>query len=80
MPQSDFAKLFMNGRSQAVRLPRQYRLPGTQVRVRRTDTGVLLEPVLDPSAWFEEMDAAATGEFMPDGRQQPTAPPRDALD
>jgi len=39
------AKLFMNGRSQAVRLPREFRFEGTEVRVIRSGNGVLLEPV-----------------------------------
>ena len=39
------AKLFMNGRSQAVRLPKEFRFEGTEVRIRRSGGGVLLEPV-----------------------------------
>ena len=39
------AKLFMNGHSQAVRLPKEFRFVGTEVRIRRTGDGVLLEPV-----------------------------------
>src|ERR1700693_6302107 len=39
------AKLFKHGGSQAVRLPKDFRLPGTQVRVRRLGRGVLLEPM-----------------------------------
>ncbi|MGP8261185.1 MAG: antitoxin [Acidobacteriaceae bacterium] len=39
------AKLFMNGASQAVRLPREFRFEGTEVRIRRVREGVLLEPV-----------------------------------
>src|SRR5207244_13572495 len=41
------AKLFMHGRSQAVRLPKEFRLPGTEVRVSRVGNKVILEP-LDP--------------------------------
>jgi antitoxin VapB len=37
------AKLFKHGGSQAVRLPREFRLEGSEVRVSRTDRGVLLE-------------------------------------
>lgn len=44
------ATLFMNGGSQAVRLPKEFRLPGTAVRVRRVGDGVLLEP-LEKRAW-----------------------------
>jgi antitoxin VapB len=39
------AKLFMNGRSQAVRLPKEFRFEGTEVSIRRSGGGVLLEPV-----------------------------------
>ena len=38
------AKLFWNGRSQAVRLPKEFRFEGDRVRVRRMGKGVLLEP------------------------------------
>jgi antitoxin VapB len=39
------AKLFLNGRSQAVRLPREYRFSGSEVRVRREGSSVVLSPV-----------------------------------
>ncbi len=44
--------LFMNGRSQAVRLPKDFRLPGRRVRIKRMGAGVLLEP-LGEEAWPE---------------------------
>ena len=40
----DTAKLFMNGRSQAVRLPKEYRFRGSRVYVRKVGKGVLLMP------------------------------------
>ena len=64
-----FAKLFQNGRSQAVRLPREFRLPGERVRVSRVGSGVLLEPVVDDlAAWFAAMDRLNGEPFMPEGR------------
>ena len=40
------AKLFRHGGSQAARLPREFRLPGTEAAISRTSTGgVLLEPL-----------------------------------
>lgn len=39
------AKLFRNGGSQAVRLPKEFQFVGTEVRIRRSGNGVLLEPV-----------------------------------
>jgi antitoxin VapB len=75
------ARLFMHGRSQAVRLPRAFRFPGNRVRVRRVEGGVLLEPIAsDLDAWFAELDRFADVSFMEDGRRQPPMPPRAALD
>ena len=45
MAETRTAKLFTHGRSQAVRLPKEFRLPGKEVRVRRVGRGVLLEPI-----------------------------------
>lgn len=44
------AKLFVNGGSQAVRLPKEFRFEGDEVLVRRLGQGVVLEPVT-PSTW-----------------------------
>jgi antitoxin VapB len=40
----DTAKLFKNGRSQAVRLPKAYSLPGNEVFVTKVDGVVMLIP------------------------------------
>jgi antitoxin VapB len=72
------AKLIKNGRSQAVRLPREFRFEGDRVRVRRVGRGILLEPVFtDVSAWFTELDRLASEAFMPAGREQLSTPERD---
>lgn len=39
------AKLFWNGRSQAVRLPRKFRFAGAQVAIHREGDRVILEPI-----------------------------------
>jgi hypothetical protein len=44
------AKLFRNGRSQAVRLPKEFRFEGTELSIRREGDAVILEP-LRPRAW-----------------------------
>lgn len=75
------AKLFRNGRSQAVRLPREFRFEGDRVRVRRAGHGVLVEPMFtDVAHWFDELDRLGAGEFMVTGRRQPTTPERDVFD
>lgn len=38
------AKLFRNGRSQAVRLPKEFRFEGEEVSIRREGRSVILEP------------------------------------
>lgn len=77
MTKNRIAKLFRNGRSQAVRLPREFRFEGDQVRIRRVRNGVLLEPVIpDARVWFAELDRLNDGPFMKKGRKQPRAPRR----
>jgi virulence-associated protein VagC len=44
------AKLFRNGRSQAVRLPKELRFEGEEVAIRREGDSVILEP-LRPRTW-----------------------------
>lgn len=81
MSETGVAKVFMHGRSQAVRLPLAFRLPGDRVRVRRVKGGILLEPIVtDIDAWFAELDRFAEVPFMEDGRRQPPMPePRDTF-
>jgi antitoxin VapB len=85
MSEKAIAKIFKHGRSQAVRLPKEFRLPGKEVRVRRIGSAVLLEP-LEPGrdretikAIFAEIDRRLGGhEFLPEGRpQQPPMPADD---
>ena len=75
MTETGIARIFMHGRSQAVRLPLAFRLPGDRVRVRRVEGGILLEPIVsDVSSWFAELDRFADVPFMEDGRNQPPMP------
>jgi antitoxin VapB len=46
------AKIFKNGRSQAVRLPKAFRLKGTEVSIRKEGEKVILEP-LEETQWPE---------------------------
>jgi antitoxin VapB len=76
------AKLFWNGRSQAVRLPKEFRFEGDRVRVSRLGAGVLLEPILEPEKetleeWFARIDALKGDPIFPEGRKQNLAPIRE---
>lgn len=76
MSKESTAKLFMHGRSQAVRLPKEFRMPGKEVRVRRVGNNVVLEPIApDIDAWFAKLDEYRDTPFMEEGRNQPPMPP-----
>jgi len=56
------AKLFSNGRSQAVRLPRQFRFDGKEVAIRKDGHAVILEPVGKrkwPAGYWRRIDRHA---------------------
>ena len=42
------AKLFQNGQSQAVRLPKAFRLPGTEVYIKKVGNAIVLLPMDQP--------------------------------
>jgi antitoxin VapB len=74
----DTARLFQTGRSQAVRLPKEYRFEGAEVMVKRFGGGVLLLPLNDPWAMLE----ASLEEFEPGfqlNRDQPAEQMREDL-
>jgi len=58
------AKLFNNGRSQAVRLPAEFRFEGTEVYIRKEGKQVILSP--RPTSWDDFFDSSlrATEDFM----------------
>jgi len=67
------AKLFQNGQSQAVRLPKEFRFENMkEVYIKKLNGMVVLIPKMDKSVWsrmFENLDAF-TEDFM-DERLQP---------
>ena len=73
------AKLFWNGRSQAVRLPKEFRFKGDEVHIRRVGTVVILEPVNQDWAWLDAIQGAFTDDFLAD-RQQPDQQEREGLE
>jgi antitoxin VapB len=77
----DKAKLFINGRSQAVRLPKAYRFKGKEVYIKKTSEGVLLIPE-DRSIWeiWEKNLMKYKEPFMTDRNQPQTQQERAELD
>jgi antitoxin VapB len=76
------ARLFWNGRSQAVRLPKEFRFEGDRVRVSRMGAGVLIEPLPEVEKetieeWFARIDAIKGDPLFPEGRKQNLAPIRE---
>ncbi len=65
------AKIFTHGRSQAVRLPKEFRFEGSEVRISKIGGKVILEamekPPFDAEAWRTRLDALGAAEFLPDG-------------
>jgi antitoxin VapB len=77
MSDTKTARLFQNGRSQAVRLPRDFRFAGDRVRIRRTAEGVLLQPLItDVKEWFAQLDECDRADLTRKGRNQPRTPTR----
>ena len=81
------AKLFMHGRSQAVRLPKEYRFEGEEVRVSKVGDKVILEPLrptpFDAERFWAGLDAMGAADLFPDGPPEdpPSQPdPRKFLD
>jgi antitoxin VapB len=72
------ARLFTNGRSQAVRLPKGCRFQGKDVYVRKLGGVVMLIPKDDP--WFSLVGSLEhfTGDFMSE-RPQPPVQKRKSL-
>ena len=74
----DTAKLFLSGRSQAVRLPKEYRFRGNEMVVKHFGNGVLLFPIDDPWQMLEAgLEAFEPGFVL--SREQPEQQTRDAI-
>lgn len=64
------AKLFSNGRSQAVRLPKEYRFAADEVYIKRLGDLVILAPMDDPWASLVDSLDLFSDDFMAE-RSQP---------
>lgn len=78
---SDLAigKIFMNGRSQAVRLPKEFRFETSEVYIEKMGDSVMLRPRHRTHAeWWAELEKVL-GQFegMPDEIERDKTPPRD---
>jgi len=63
------AKLFKNGKSQAVRLPKQFKFQGTEVYIKRIGRNVMLIPKDDPWESLVSSLDDFSNDYMADRRQ-----------
>lgn len=74
----DTARLFQSGRSQAVRLPKEYRFSGAEVVVKHFGNGVLLLPMDEPWQTMKQGLAAFEPGFQL-AREQPREQVREEI-
>jgi antitoxin VapB len=74
------ARVFWSGRSQAVRLPKDYRFEGEEVRIRRHGAAVILEPIPMDWAWLDALAGPLDADFQEAATQQPAMQERASLD
>lgn len=65
------AKLFWFGRSQAVRLPKEFRMNGDEVRIRKQGAALILDPVASDWEWLDDIVGRFSEDFYAGGRDQP---------
>lgn len=64
------AKIFKSGNSQAVRLPKEFRIKSSRVYIRKFGKGILIEPEFtNNKEWLDEL-SAMSGNLFGD-REQP---------
>jgi antitoxin VapB len=74
------AKIFWSGRSQAVRLPKEFRFAGKQVRIRRHGQTVILEPLADDWSWLDAFPGKFDEDFIQAVNEQPGEQERPELE
>lgn len=77
---TDTAKVFWSGRSQAVRLPRDYRFEAEEVRISRRGRAVILEPLVEDWAWLDGLAGDLDEDFEKAASEEIEAQARPDLD
>ncbi len=76
----DTAKVFWSGRSQAVRLPKEFRFAADIVRVRRRGNAVILEPIVSDWKWLDALAGKLDDDFVDAVEEVPAEQQRPDLD
>ncbi len=74
------AKIFMNGQSQAIRLPKEFRFTSKEVSITPLGKGIVLQPLL--KTWkeiFEQLSLLSTDDFFNAGREDLPTQEREEL-
>jgi len=74
------AKLFWSGRSQAVRLPKDFRFQGKEVQIRRHGNAVILEPLSEDWGWLDALVGQLDADAAQGALEQPEPQERPELD
>jgi antitoxin VapB len=74
------ARIFWSGRSQAVRLPKEFRFDTDEVRIRRHGSGLILEPIAQDWAWLGEIIGPVGDDFAQGVCERPAEQERSVLD
>jgi antitoxin VapB len=67
------ARIFWSGRSQAVRLPKEFHFRDREVRIRRHGSAVILEPIAEDWAWLDAIAGKLDDDFVRAVNEQPHA-------
>jgi len=73
------AKVFQNGNSQAVRLPKEFQFDTSEVQIFRRGDEVILKKNPRNLARVFELLTELSDDFMENGRQQPATQEREAF-
>jgi antitoxin VapB len=76
----DTAKIFWTGRSQAVRLPKEFRFNAEEVQIRRDGDAVILEPIPSGWAWLDRITGPVDDDFARAATETPGEQARPELD
>ncbi|MER8443941.1 type II toxin-antitoxin system VapB family antitoxin [Mesorhizobium sp. M1066] len=74
------AKVFWSGRSQAVRLPKEFRFETDEVSIRRHGQTVILEPLAQDWAWLDQVIGPLDNDFVEGALERQDGQDRPALD
>jgi antitoxin VapB len=73
------SKVFISGNSQAIRLPKEYKVEDKELYIQKIGNTIILFPKTNPWEAFEKSLSEFSEDFMADGRNQPKMQGREGL-